>query len=369
MPNGAGKFVRFDSGVEVKQPTEDADIAECLVVLKRMQVRAHEKHRYAVRGAHAKSHGLLKATLKIYDDLPEELRQGIAKTPTTYPVIIRLSTAAPDIYHDAIASYRGFAMKLIGVPGKKMHPEPHERDAVTQDFILANGKNLPTHTVHDYLKQVHMGDRLLVLPQPVAKWATVGMRAVAATMRMFGSDYIGGCAGQAMPLTHFLGNSFYTTAPVRWGDYVAKLNVEPVSESLKALAGIPTGMSNRNVLRDTITEFFRKNSVEYEFRAQICTDLKRMPVEDGYVEWPESESPYRAFGKITIAAQEAYSPARRAYVDDVLSWNPWHCIEEHQPLGSLMRVRRTAYFAASSYRHRANAQPIKEPTSIDEIPD
>ena len=369
MPNGEGKYVRYSSGVEVKQPTEDADIQGCLEVLKRMQVRAHEKHRYAVRGAHAKSHGLLKAELKIYDNLPEELAQGIAKTPTAYPVIIRLSTAAPDIYHDAIASYRGFAIKLIGVRGKKLHPEPHERDAVTQDFILANGKNLPTHTVHDYLKQVHMGDRLLILPQPVAKWATVGMRAVAATMRAFGSDYIGGCAGQAMPLTHFLGNSFYTTTPVRWGDYVAKLNVEPASESLKALRGIPTGMSNRNVLRDSIVEFFRKNSVEYEFRAQLCTDLKRMPVEDGYVEWPEDESAYRAFGKISIPAQEAYTPTRRAYVDDVLSWNPWHCIEEHQPLGSLMRVRRQAYFAASSYRHRANAMPIKEPTSIDDIPD
>jgi hypothetical protein len=188
-------------------------------------------------------------------------------------------------------------------------------------------------------------------------------------LRAFGSDYIGGCAGQALPLTHILGNSFYTTAPVRFGDYVAKLNVEPVSDSLKALRGVPTGMSNQNVLRDMVVEFFRKNSVEYEFRAQLCTDLKRMPVEDGSVEWSEDESPYRAFGKITIPAQEAYTPTRRVYVDDVLSWSPWHCIEEHQPLGSLMRVRRQVYFAASAYRHKMNAMPLREPTSIDEIPD
>lgn len=369
MPNGGQEYVRYSSGVEVKQPNEDQDIQSCLDVLKRMQVRAHERHRYAVRGAHAKSHGLLKGELKIYENLPEELRQGIAKTPTTYPVIIRLSTSPPDIYHDAIAAYRGFAIKLIGVSGKKLHPEPNARDAVTQDFILANGKNLPTRDVHQYLKQVYMGDRLMNLPQAVAKWATVGMRAFAATKRAFGSDYIGGCAGQALPLTHILGNSFYTTAPVRFGDYVAKLNVEPVSESLKTLHGIPTGMRHRNVLRDTVVEFFRKNSVEYEFRAQLCTDLKRMPVEDGTVEWPEDESPYRAFGKITVPAQEAYSPERRAYVDDVLSWNPWHCIEEHQPLGSLMRVRRQVYFAASAYRHKMNAMPLVEPKSIDDIPD
>jgi len=195
------------------------------------------------------------------------------------------------------------------------------------------------------------------------------MRGVAATMRMFGSDYIGGCAGQALPLSHFLSNSFFTTAPVRWGDYVGKLNVAPVSENLLALRGQSTGMFDRNVLRDQIVDFFRNNSAEYEFRVQLCTDLKRMPVEDGYLEWPESESPYRAVAKISIPAQEAYTPTRRAYVDDVLSWNPWHAIEAHQPLGSLMRVRRTAYFAASSYRHQANAQPLKEPKSIDEIPD
>jgi hypothetical protein len=369
MPNGEGRYVPYSTSVEVKQPNEDQDIQSCLEVLKRMQVRAHERHRYALRGAHAKSHGLVKGELKIYENLPEELRQGIAKAPTTYPVIIRFSTSPPDIYRDAIAAYRGFAIKLIGVPGKKLHPEPNARDAVTQDFILANGKNLPTVNVSAYLKQVYVGDKLMSLPQSVAQIATIGMRAVAATLRAFGSDYVGGCAGQALPLTHILGNSFYTTAPVRFGDYVAKLNVEPVSDSLKALRGVPTGMSNQNVLRDMVVEFFRKNSVEYEFRAQLCTDLKRMPVEDGSVEWPEDESPYRAFGKITIPAQEAYTPTRRVYVDDVLSWSPWHCIEEHQPLGSLMRVRRQVYFAASAYRHKMNAMPLTEPTSIDEIPD
>jgi hypothetical protein len=297
------------------------------------------------------------------------LRQGIAKTPKTYPVIIRFSTSPPDILRDAIAAFRGMAIKLIGVPGKTMSPEPESVDAITQDFILANDKTLPTGDVASYLKQTLFGEKLMNQPQEVAQVVTTAMRAGASALRAVGVHWIGGVGGQAMPETHILGNSFYSTAAIRFGDYIAKMNAEPLSESLLALRGQGIDTSNRNILRDLMVEFFRENSVEYEFRAQLCTNLERMPIEDGSVEWPEEESPYRGIGKITIPAQDAYSPARRVYVDDFLSYSPWHCIPEHQPLGSIMRVRRSVYSAASEYRHRMNAIPRIEPSSIDELPD
>jgi hypothetical protein len=367
MPNEQGKYVRYSESVEVKQPNEGEDIKSCLESFARMQGAAFEKHRHAVRGAHAKSHGLLKGELKIYENLPEELRQGVCKTPRTYPIIIRYSTSPPDILRDGIAAFRGMAIKLIGVPGKKLSPEAE--DAVTQDFILANDKTLPTGDVASYLKQTLFGEKLMNQPQELAEIITTLMRAGSAALRAVGIKWIGGVGGQALPETHILGNSFYTTAALRFGDYIAKLNATPVSESLKSLHGTGIDTSNRNVLRDLVVKFFRENSVEYEFGAQLCTDLERMPVEDGSVEWPEDESPYRAVGKITIPAQEAYSAARRVYVDDYLSFSPWHCISEHQPLGSIMRVRRSVYAAASEYRHRMNALPRVEPSSIDELPD
>lgn len=367
MSNSNGKYVRYSESVEVKQPNEDEDIKACLDSFERMQEAAFERHRHAVRGAHAKSHGLVKGELHIYDNLPEELRQGIAATPKTYPVIVRFSTSPPDVLRDGIAAFRGMAIKVIGVPGPKLSPETP--NATTQDFILANDKTLPTGDVHSYLKQTLWGEKLMNQPQEIAQVVTTGMRAASAVLRTVGIKWIGGVGGQALPETHILGNSFYTTAAMRFGDYIAKLNAEPVSESLKALRGQPIDTSNRNVLRDLVVAFFRENSVEYEFRAQLCTNLERMPVEDGSVEWSEEESPYLPIGKITIAAQEAYSPARRVYVDDMLSFSPWHCMPEHQPLGSIMRVRRSVYAAASEYRHRMNALPRIEPSSIDEMPD
>ena len=140
MPNAEQRYVRHSSGVEVKQPNEDEDIQSCLEVLKRMQARADEKYRYALRGAHAKSHGLLKGELKIYENLPEESRRGIAKTPTTYPIVIRLSTSPPDIYHDGSRRSR-VCDQAHRRAGKKLHPEPNAHDAVTQDSSWPTARN------------------------------------------------------------------------------------------------------------------------------------------------------------------------------------------------------------------------------------
>lgn len=94
-----------------------------------------------------------------------------------------------------------------------------------------------------------------------------------------------------------------------------------------------------------------------------------MPVEDAAVLWREEESPHQNIGILHFPQQDTFGPARRVYSDDVLSFNPWHGIHEHQPLGSIMRVRIQAYEHSSSFRHRMNVQPRAEPRNIDEMPD
>jgi hypothetical protein len=64
-----------------------------------------------------------------------------------------------------------------------------------------------------------------------------------------------------------------------------------------------------------------------------------MPVEDASVLWDENESPHQVIGTLHFPRQNTFSPARRVYSDDVLSFSPWHGVKEHQPLGSIMRVR------------------------------
>ncbi|MET0625292.1 MAG: hypothetical protein ABW250_20305 [Pyrinomonadaceae bacterium] len=56
------------------------------------------------------------------------------------PFIVRYSTAPGDITPDGIAAFRSMAIKVIGVEGRKFLPET--ADALTQDFLLVNGKSL-----------------------------------------------------------------------------------------------------------------------------------------------------------------------------------------------------------------------------------
>ena len=85
--------------------------------------------------------------------------------------------------------------------------------------------------------------------------------------------------------------------------------------------------------------------------------------------WPEELSPYVTVARLTAEPQEAYSAARRIFVDEHLSFSPWHGLPAHQPLGNINRARKLAYRVAASLRRTREDRREIEPTSIDELPE
>lgn len=367
MSNQNLSYVRYSDEVEVKQPDEDKTIEDIIASFERMRRFVYDKHRHALRGAHAKGHGAVKGVLKIYDNLPVELRQGIFREPRTYDVIIRFSNAPGDINPDAVSSFRGMAIKVIGVEGRKVLEE--KADALTQDFLMINHPSFPSGDVKKYLIEQLAQEKVVTVPEEAQQLVTTALRTVNSVTEKVGLELYPTSLGITKPETHLLGETFFTTAAHRYGDYIAKISAVPVSENLIPLIGKHIKIDNHSTLRDLTVEFFRENGAEYELRTQLCTSLERMPVEDASVVWPEDESQYQPIAKITIPPQDAYSPARRVYVDEVLSFSSWNCIPEHRPLGSIQRVRLKAYETSSRFRHEMNQQPRVEPRSIDEMPD
>lgn len=49
-----------------------------------------------------------------------------------------------------------------------------------------------------------------------------------------------------------------------------------------------------------------------------------------------------------------------------LSFNPWHALPEHKPLGAVNRIRRVVYTAVSKLWHQHNGVPRREPTPDDD---
>ena len=116
-------------------------------------------------------------------------------------------------------------------------------------------------------------------------------------------------------------------------------------------------------------KFFRDHGGTWEIRAQLCTNLDEMPVEDASIVGPEKKSSYRGIGRITVKPQTAWNAARSAAVDDGMSFSPWHGLAAHQPLGSIMRVRKMAYEMGRRFRAENGGRTIKEPKELTPFDD
>ena len=363
-------YFPYSPDVEVKTAEEDQLIEKIVASMGRVNAKAFDKERHATRDAHAKSHGILKGYLEVYDNLPAHLAQGLFATPKRYPIVIRLSSAFGHIKDDRIPSAYGMAIKVIGVEGEKILPE--HQDDLTQDFLLVNFPVIPFGHVQAYWKTQNIAEKyddspnlLKQMGDSLAKPASsiAGLLAhvapASSALKKIGA-----------PPTHILGETFYSMAAIRFGDYIAKINATPLSPEVRALSKQSIDITDRpSGIRDVVVDFFSRSGAEYALNAQLCTHPDDMPIEDASIEWDEDKSPYQPIGKIVIPPQDAYSPARRVYGDDVLSFNPWHCLVAHQPLGSINRVRMPAYARSSKFRHAMNVQPRVEPKDISEIPD
>lgn len=72
----AQTYIGYSPDVEVLGEDEERLTAEILEIMATTNRRAFERHRHAVRDAHAKSHGFLKGELIVHE-LPSHLRQGL----------------------------------------------------------------------------------------------------------------------------------------------------------------------------------------------------------------------------------------------------------------------------------------------------
>jgi hypothetical protein len=357
-------YLLYEASVEQIPPEEDQTIKAILDSIGRTNVASFKKHHHGIRQQHAKGQGFLKGELTVYGDLPDHLRQGMFAAPRTYPVIVRLSTAFGDIRSDRIRVPRGMAIKVLDVAGLKALPED---TSANQDFLLVNHKSYFSNAAA-YLGLQRSFELQPFLPDIALRSAGLLARGIKRLCDNAGVATPMALQGIAEAGNNILGETFHSEAAIRYGAHIARIRAVPVSEPLRKLTGAPVD-SDDNALLNFVVGYFRNNTAEYELRVQLGTDLRRTPVEDASVEWSEEVSLPQPVGRITLLRQEADSPARRTYADDVLSFNPWRCLAAHQPLGSIMRLRKEAYRVSSTFRHEKNGKPMIEPRDISEYPD
>lgn len=367
----AHAFLPYGPDVETIQPDEAKVASEIAATMRKISAKVGDQFRHTMRPVHAKSHGLIRARLTVdaglEANLPEPYRQGLFAEAGSYDAILRLSTNPGDILSDSISSPRGWAIKILGPTGLAMLPG-HEGER-TQDFLCVNGPAFQVPDAAGFLKQLQMLEKHATDSPELKQVVSTTARLTGAALGAVGLES-GALKGFGHPETHILGETFYSQTPFRYGGYVAKISFAPASANLKALTGRHLEHAgDYSALRDAVVKFFATERAAWEVRAQLAMAGKETPIEDASVVWPETVSPQVRVGVLTAEPQEAYSAARRVFVDEQLSFSPWHGLAAHQPLGNVNRVRRPAYPDASRYRQAQEGRQRVEPKEIGELPD
>jgi hypothetical protein len=355
--------VRFSPSVE-RPDADEAKTTEALIAtLRYVNEKTFADGGHAMRSVHAKTHGILQGYLEVDAGLPHDLAQGLFAKPGRYPVVMRFSTIPGDILDDSVSTPRALAIKVIGVEGERL--EGSEGD-VTQDFVLNNGPAFGAPNPKRFLARLRLLARTTNRAQRLKKILSAVMRQVQKLIVVItgGPNSTVATLG-GHPQTHILGDTFYSQAPLRFDDFIAKIAFAPKSPELKALTRSPLNVNGvPNGLREAVLDFFTKNGGVWEVRAQLCTDLEHMPIENAAVVWSEEVSPYQRIARITVKPQLAWSEVRSSVVDDGMSFTPWHGLAAHRPLGGIMRVRKAAYEAAKKFRAERNGRVIQEPREM-----
>jgi hypothetical protein len=273
-------------------------------------------------------------------DRPEQARYGVFSEEGSFPALVRFSNGDSFRNPDSAKEPRGIAIKLIGVPGRKLLPG--REDAVTQDFLATS--HSVTSAVRNvsqfmaFIRATRHGSR-----PPVSVVALVRSLGIGQMLRILWVMR----KSLATRVRSMITEEYSSTAPIKLGPYAAKFLVMPKKEC-EGTNDRPA--STDNFLHDDLVERL-KSDIVLDFLVQFYVDDVRTPIEDTSVKW---DTPLQKVAELRIPKCNPDSPEGIQLTADVnkLSFSPWHTTEDHRPLGNVMRARRVAYEASSTFRER-----------------
>lgn len=303
--------------------------------------------RIAERAGNTKTYGVVRGEFLVRENIPLHLKKGIFAQPNRFPAWIRFGGPGPLSPPDvADAGIMSIGIKLMGVPGNKLLSD----EKATQDFM---GISSPTFTTPNIVENAKL-QRQIYARTPVFYFLNP-LDSHVLDMIMQGL--------YARMNRSPLEARYWSCVPFLLGDGQAmKFSVRPCSNEKTRVPWNPPD----DWLRQSLAERLARTDVELDFSIQLQTNPRRMPIEDASIEWPERLSPFVSMAKITVPKQKFDSPEQLVFARQ-LSYNPWHAIPEHRPLGNQNRARLLIYSELSRLRQSMNHEPHVEPTGTEQF--
>jgi len=296
-----------------------------------------------LRAGNTKTYAVVHGSFEVHKGLPEQLCHGVFAQPRTYPAWIRLAGpgpyAPPDIRDNGILS---IGIKLMDVPGPKLLDHEHS----TQDFTALSAPTTTTATLAENLayREHAFADsplRYFLNPRSPHLLDLIMQALYAKT--------------HSNPLEAH----YWSCVPYLLGPHQAmKYRLTPTTD----IHTPPIGFNPPdNYLQQATIHTLAHHNATFDFQIQLQTDPHRMPIENATVIWPEHLSPHHTTATLTIP-QQTIDPNQQFHLADQLTYNPWHALKDHRPLGNQNRARRTIYQQLAQLRQTSNNTKHHEPT-------
>jgi catalase len=308
-------------------------------------VEQHKDQTRVLRDAHAKAHGCVKAEVTVLPELNGELRQGVFSEPgKTWQALIRLSNGNAYPQFDRVRDARGMAIKLFDVPGAKLMSSPAV--AGEQDFVMFNHPSFFVSDVAEYQSNF----------KAQADGKQIGAFFPSLDPRTWQVRHLTIALKTLAPAPDSpVATTYDSVAPFKFGPHNIKYRVVPAPERCPAytLPAVNTDMPN--FLHDALYQQLSLDRVPacFELQVQRQKPDHYMPLEDTSIEWSQAISPFETVATIKVPAQD-FDSTEQTIACDNQSFNPWHALPEHRPLGGINRLRKAVYEAVSAYRHERN---------------
>ncbi|MFC3123818.1 catalase family protein [Pseudoroseomonas globiformis] len=352
--------IRYTAAVEDIQADEAETIQGLNNAFDTILETTAKDYGHAVRSVHAKAHAILEGKLVVAENLPPELAQGLFARSGEHKVYMRVSTNAGDVLPDAISLPRGLALKVLDVEGERLPGAA----GTTQDFIMVNGPVFQTRTADKFLGNLKMLAKTTDKMEGTKKVMSSVLRGVNTALSAVGIESPKVQSLGGAPNVDPLGETYYSVTPFRYGDYIAKFSVAPVSPDLLALKDTIIDASDRpDAIRETVQSEMQRIDGVWELRVQLCRDLEKQPVEDPTVPWDEEDAPFQKVATITVPRQDSWAADRVQAVDEQMHFSIWTGLAAHQPLGNINRARRDTYKHSADFRAQFNGCPMHEPSA------
>ena len=334
---------------EEKPLPDEEEFLQSIITTFEAQMRKLWKPGGVERGGNTKTQGIVRGEFTIHENIPEQFRHGIYAKPQTFPAWVRFSGPGPYITPDIDdVGFMSISIKLMGVPGPKlMDEEKHTIDMF--------GVSTPTFVTPDVKANAQLQKESLKNAQI---FYFLNLHCSHVMDLIMQSLFI---KTQSSPLEA----PYFSCVPYLLGEGRAmQYSVWPKTNKRTPIPCLPFRPPD-DYLRQAMVKSLGEADVELDFRLQLQTDPHLMPLENNAVLWPERLSPRVSVATLRLPKQRFDSPLQMEFAKK-LSYNPWHTIAEHRPLGNQSRARQRMYYELSKLRHTLNAIPHFEPTG-DEV--